>query len=75
MKRPTWVALATTQLIVSPLTSTWALSILTEAIIGSLGCSQPVIQLGLYLCLHQNLGRRMRELEASKIVSIKESIE
>ena len=25
-------------------------------------------------CLHQNLGRRMRELEASKSVSIKESI-
>ena len=27
-----------------------------------------------YGCLHQNLGRRTRELEASKIVSIKESI-
>ena len=28
----------------------------------------------MQLCLHQNLGRRTRELEASKIVSIKESI-
>ena len=27
-----------------------------------------------YGCLHQNLGRRTRELEASKIVSINESI-
>ena len=26
------------------------------------------------MCLHQNLGRRTRELKASKIVSIKESI-